>query len=69
MKAAGLRFRNEMEVGPGGTPNVHKMHHSPLVNETNSNYANLLTVYDRLLGTFTPAARASAVLRTPSRPT
>jgi sterol desaturase/sphingolipid hydroxylase (fatty acid hydroxylase superfamily) len=44
------------------TPNVHKMHHSRLVNETNSNYANLLTVYDRLLGTFTPAARASSVV-------
>ena len=44
------------------TPNVHKMHHSRVVNETNSNYANLLTVYDRLLGTFTPAARARSVV-------
>ena len=31
------------------TPNVHKIHHSRQVSETNSNYANLLTVYDRLL--------------------
>ena len=30
--------------------------------ETNSNYANLLTVYDRLLGTYTPAARAASVV-------
>ena len=43
------------------TPNVHKMHHSRQVSETNSNYANLLTVYDRLLRTYTPAARAASV--------
>jgi sterol desaturase/sphingolipid hydroxylase (fatty acid hydroxylase superfamily) len=43
------------------TPNVHKIHHSREVSETNSNYANLLTVYDRVLGTFTPAERASSV--------
>ena len=44
------------------TPNVHKIHHSRQVSETNSNYANLLTLYDRLLGTFTPAARAETVV-------
>src|SRR5262245_19621865 len=44
------------------TPNVHKIHHSREISETNSNYANLLTVYDRLLGTYTPAARAAAVV-------
>jgi sterol desaturase/sphingolipid hydroxylase (fatty acid hydroxylase superfamily) len=43
------------------TPNVHKIHHSRQAAETNSNYANLLTVYDRLLGTFTPSDRAPAV--------
>jgi sterol desaturase/sphingolipid hydroxylase (fatty acid hydroxylase superfamily) len=43
------------------TPNVHKMHHSRLASETDSNYANLLTVYDRLLGTFTPSERAASV--------
>jgi sterol desaturase/sphingolipid hydroxylase (fatty acid hydroxylase superfamily) len=43
------------------TPNVHKMHHSREVAETNSNYANLLTVYDRLLGTYTPSERAVSV--------
>jgi sterol desaturase/sphingolipid hydroxylase (fatty acid hydroxylase superfamily) len=44
------------------TPNVHKMHHSREVSETNSNYANLLTLYDRMLGTYTPAERAVTVV-------
>jgi sterol desaturase/sphingolipid hydroxylase (fatty acid hydroxylase superfamily) len=44
------------------TPNVHKMHHSREVSETNSNYANLLTIYDRLLGTYTPADGAASVV-------
>ena len=43
------------------TPNVHKIHHSRQVSETNSNYANLLTVYDRLFRTYTPAERAGSV--------
>jgi sterol desaturase/sphingolipid hydroxylase (fatty acid hydroxylase superfamily) len=43
------------------TPNVHKIHHSREVSETNSNYANLLTIYDRLLYTYTPSARAESV--------
>jgi sterol desaturase/sphingolipid hydroxylase (fatty acid hydroxylase superfamily) len=43
------------------TPNVHKIHHSREVSQTNSNYANLLTVYDRVLGTYTPADRAASV--------
>jgi sterol desaturase/sphingolipid hydroxylase (fatty acid hydroxylase superfamily) len=44
------------------TPNVHKVHHSREAAETNSNYANLLTVYDRLLGTYTPSSRAESVM-------
>jgi len=44
------------------TPNVHKIHHSRQISETNSNYANLLTLYDRLLGTYTPAERAQSVV-------
>ena len=44
------------------TPNVHKIHHSREVSETNSNYANLLTIYDRLLGTYTPSERAESVV-------
>jgi sterol desaturase/sphingolipid hydroxylase (fatty acid hydroxylase superfamily) len=44
------------------TPNVHKVHHSRQISETNSNYANLTTLYDRLLGTYTPADRAHSVV-------
>ena len=44
------------------TPNVHKIHHSREVSEANSNYANLLTIYDRLLGTYTPSNRAKSVV-------
>jgi len=44
------------------TPNVHKMHHSRELAETNSNYGNVLSIYDRLLGTFTPAHRAASVI-------
>jgi sterol desaturase/sphingolipid hydroxylase (fatty acid hydroxylase superfamily) len=44
------------------TPNVHKIHHSRQLSETNSNYGNVLTIYDRLLGTFTPSDRAESVV-------
>ncbi len=44
------------------TPNVHKIHHSRALAETNSNYGNVLTLYDRLLGTFTPSDRAHSVV-------
>jgi sterol desaturase/sphingolipid hydroxylase (fatty acid hydroxylase superfamily) len=44
-----------------GTPNMHKIHHSRLELETNTNYGNLFSVFDRLLGTFTPSARATSV--------
>jgi len=44
------------------TPNVHKIHHSRQFAETNSNYGNILTIYDRVLGTYTPAERAYSVI-------
>jgi len=44
------------------TPNVHKLHHSRVLAETNSNYANVLTVWDRLLRTYTPSERAYSVV-------
>jgi sterol desaturase/sphingolipid hydroxylase (fatty acid hydroxylase superfamily) len=44
------------------TPNLHKVHHSRRLAETNSNYANVLTLWDRLLGTFTPSDRAHTVV-------
>ncbi len=43
------------------TPNMHKVHHSRSAAETNSNYGNLLSLYDRVLGTFTPTERALTV--------
>ena len=42
-------------------PNVHKIHHSRELAETNSNYGNVLTIYDRILGTFTSSDRAETV--------
>jgi len=44
------------------TPNVHKIHHSREISEANSNYANLLTIFDRILRTPTPADRARRVV-------
>ena len=43
------------------TPNMHKVHHSRDQKETDSNYGNLFTLHDRLLGTFTPTERAFSV--------
>jgi sterol desaturase/sphingolipid hydroxylase (fatty acid hydroxylase superfamily) len=43
------------------TPNMHKVHHSRLQRETNSNYGNILSLFDRIFRTFTPTARASRV--------
>lgn len=34
------------------TPNSHRLHHSQIVKETNSNYASLLSVWDRVFQTF-----------------
>lgn len=39
------------------SPNMHKVHHSRLEVETNTNYGNILSGFDRLFGTFTPATR------------
>lgn len=43
------------------TPNMHKVHHSRLPRETDSNYGNLLSTWDRLFATFTPTERAYAL--------
>ena len=34
------------------TPNMHKLHHSRLAAETDSNFGNLFALYDRVFGTF-----------------
>ena len=44
------------------TPNMHKVHHSRTATETNTNYGNIFSLFDRLCGTFTPSARAMHVV-------
>jgi sterol desaturase/sphingolipid hydroxylase (fatty acid hydroxylase superfamily) len=36
------------------TPNMHKVHHSRHKSETNSNYSNIFSVWDRLFWTYRP---------------
>ena len=42
-------------------PYLHKVHHSRTPAETDSNYGNILSIWDRLFGTFTPSARGADV--------
>lgn len=37
------------------TPNMHKVHHSRHQIETDSNYSNIFSIWDRLFGTYTSA--------------
>ena len=37
------------------TPNMHKVHHSREQIETDSNYSNIFSIWDRLFGTYTPS--------------
>lgn len=41
------------------TPDMHRTHHSVIEAERNSNYGFCLSIWDRLLGTYTPAPRAA----------
>jgi sterol desaturase/sphingolipid hydroxylase (fatty acid hydroxylase superfamily) len=34
------------------TPNMHKVHHSRVASETDSNYSNIFSIWDRLFGTY-----------------
>jgi sterol desaturase/sphingolipid hydroxylase (fatty acid hydroxylase superfamily) len=43
------------------TPNMHKVHHSRLVSESDTNYGNIFSLFDRVLGTFTPPSPARSV--------
>lgn len=43
------------------TPDMHKVHHSRERAETDSNYANLFSFFDRLFHTFTPSSRGPLV--------
>lgn len=42
-------------------PHMHKVHHSRRAEETDTNYGNVFSVWDRLFGTFTPSARGMGV--------
>ena len=42
--------------------NYHKVHHSRIPAETDSNYGNLFSCWDRLFGTCTPAGRGATVV-------
>jgi sterol desaturase/sphingolipid hydroxylase (fatty acid hydroxylase superfamily) len=41
------------------TPDMHRIHHSVIEAERNSNYGFCLSVWDRLFGTYTPAPRGT----------
>jgi len=38
-------------------PNMHKVHHSRTATETNTNYGNIFSLFDRVFLTFTPSDR------------
>ena len=43
------------------TPNMHKIHHSKYQIETDSNYGNILSVWDRIFRTFTTKDRSAEI--------
>ena len=43
-------------------PNLHKVHHSRAVAQTDTNYGNLFSVWDRLFSTFTPSRQGTHVV-------
>jgi sterol desaturase/sphingolipid hydroxylase (fatty acid hydroxylase superfamily) len=43
------------------TPNMHKVHHSRRQSETDSNYGNIFSLFDRIFGTFTASDRVAHV--------
>lgn len=43
------------------SPSMHKVHHSRVPAETDTNYGNIFSVFDRLFGTFTPTVRGERI--------
>jgi hypothetical protein len=41
---------------------MHKVHHSRRATETDTNYGNLLSLWDRLFATYTPSARGARIV-------
>jgi sterol desaturase/sphingolipid hydroxylase (fatty acid hydroxylase superfamily) len=62
MLVAGATMFHHADIGLGWldrwlrlfvvTPNMHKVHHSDQQAETDSNYSTVLSIWDRLAGTF-----------------
>ena len=44
------------------TPDMHRTHHSIIRAETDSNYGNALSIWDRLFRTYTPMPAGELVL-------
>ena len=42
-------------------PHMHKVHHSRVPSQTDSNYGNLFSFWDRLFGTYTPSSEGTKV--------
>jgi sterol desaturase/sphingolipid hydroxylase (fatty acid hydroxylase superfamily) len=60
---ANVRLPRELDRGIAlvcVSPDMHKVHHSRVARETDSNYGNIFSFFDRALGTFTPAERGRA---------
>jgi sterol desaturase/sphingolipid hydroxylase (fatty acid hydroxylase superfamily) len=43
------------------TPNTHKVHHSRNQRQTDSNYGNIFSLFDRLFSTFTPSIQGTHI--------
>ena len=55
------RWLDRILVSVWVTPHMHKIHHSRERAETDSNYANLFSFFDRVFGTYTPSSRGTSV--------
>jgi sterol desaturase/sphingolipid hydroxylase (fatty acid hydroxylase superfamily) len=42
-------------------PHMHKIHHSRVREETDTNYGNLFSFWDRIFSTFTPSSRGADI--------
>jgi sterol desaturase/sphingolipid hydroxylase (fatty acid hydroxylase superfamily) len=42
-------------------PNMHKIHHSRRPHETDTNYGNIFSIWDRVFLTFTPSHRGTSI--------
>lgn len=43
------------------TPNTHKVHHSIIFTESNSNYGNIFSIWDRIFGTYREVAEPKKI--------